>query len=49
MSLILLPGNFFTMESMGLVSFLNFGTKSEDLVREKYEKRADLRVEHGLH
>ena len=23
--------------------------KAEDLVREKYEKRADLRVEHGLH
>ena len=23
--------------------------KAENLVREKYEKRADLKVEHGLH
>ena len=48
-TLIRLPGIFFSMESMGLTPFLKFGTKPQRFNREKLEKWADLRVEHGLH
>ena len=38
-SLILLPGIFFSMESMGLVSFLKFGTKNRGFSKGKVAKK----------